>query len=44
MTGQFYQPDGSNAPGSVMGTFDIDAGGSADKRYHITGAFGAEKR
>ena len=41
--GQFHQPDGNNAPGSVMGTFSYTAGQN-EARIQIKGAFGAEKQ
>ncbi len=47
MTGQFYQPDGSNAPGSVLGTFVVQNGSASVTNptyYKVEGAFGAEKR
>ncbi len=44
---QFYQPDGNNAPGSVLGRFEVTTGSSYLRQsggYRIKGAFGAEKQ
>ncbi len=39
--GQFYQPDGNNAPGSALGTFRISSGAGG---YDVRGAFGTQKK
>ena len=47
LNAQFYQPDGDNAPGSVLGVFEIDTGNGflgTPGGYEITGAFAAEKQ
>ena len=44
---QFHQPDGDNAPGSVLGVFQLDTGSNFLRTpggYEITGAFGAERQ
>ena len=44
---EFHQPDGDNAPGSVLGVFRAKTGSlplSTPGGYEITGAFAAEKQ
>ena len=47
LNAQFQQPDGDNAPGSVLGVFQLDTGSNFLRTpggYEITGAFGAERQ
>ncbi len=43
LQGQFYQPDGGNAPGSALGTFRV-VSDQGEGDYDVQGSFGTQKQ